>query len=176
MSGTRHAMASATTNVTTASATNTMRQCVTRSASSSGTVAASAPMPPATIIHPAYDACRSRGYHALIAFSGAMRHADTPAPMIARATARLASDSASANSVAPSAASVSSTGSTRRGPKRSSRMPTGTCIAANARKYALVSSPSADGLSPRSRTSSGEITALTVRYRYDSRYPAANAK
>ena len=43
-------------------------------------------------------------------------------------------------------------------------------------KYALVSRPSDDGLSARSRDSSGEMTALTVRYRYDSRYPAANAK
>ena len=43
-------------------------------------------------------------------------------------------------------------------------MPTGTCIAAKARKYALVSRPSDDGARDESRTSSGEMTALTVRY------------
>ena len=36
-------------------------------------------------------------------------------------------------------------------------------------KYALVMSPSDEGINPSSRVSSGEITALTVRNRYDSR-------
>ena len=99
----------------------------------------------------------------MIALSGAIRHAHTPAPITARASASPVSDSANANNAAPPAATTSSAGSTRRGPKRSSRIPTGTCIAAKARKYALVSRPSDDGLSARSRTSSGEMTALTVR-------------
>ena len=42
-----------------ASTTNSVRQCVTCNASSSRTVATSAPMPPASMIQPAYDACRS---------------------------------------------------------------------------------------------------------------------
>ena len=53
ISGTRHQIAAATTSVTTESPTNTTRQCVTRNASSSGTVATSAPMPPAAMIQPA---------------------------------------------------------------------------------------------------------------------------
>jgi hypothetical protein len=116
MSGTRHQIASATTNVTAERTMNTTRQCMTRSANSSGTVDASAPMPPATMIHPEYDACRSRGYHVLIALSGAIRHAHTPAPITPRAIARPASVSANANSAAPVPAIASSTGSTRRGP------------------------------------------------------------
>ena len=93
-----------------------MRQSTTRSASSTGTVASSAPTPPATMIQPAYDAWRSGGYHAAIAFSGAIRHAHTPAPMTARATVSPATFRDAANSAAPIAAIASSTGSTRRGP------------------------------------------------------------
>ena len=95
-------------SVTTERPTNTMRQCAMRSANSIGAVATSAPTPPATMIQPAYDACRSRGYHAAIAFSGAIRHAHTPAPMSARASARPGSVSANANSAAPLAAMASS--------------------------------------------------------------------
>jgi hypothetical protein len=39
------------------------------------------------MIQPAYDACRSGGYHVMIALSGAIRHAHTPAPITARASA-----------------------------------------------------------------------------------------
>ena len=89
---------------------------MTRSASSTGTVASSAPMPPATMIQPEYDAWRSGGNQVASAFSGAIRQAHTPAPITARAIARPASDSAEANNAAPAAATISSTGSTRRGP------------------------------------------------------------
>ena len=116
MSGTRHQIANATASVATDRPTNTPRQCVNVSAISSGTVVASAPTPPATMIQPEYDACRSAGYHAAIAFSGAIRHAQTPAPISARATASPVSVSANANSAAPAAATASSAGSTRRGP------------------------------------------------------------
>ena len=115
-SGTRHQMRPATKSVTTASTTKIERHPVTRSASSTGTVASSAPMPPATMIQPEYEACRSGGNHVASAFNGAIRHAETPAPMTARATASADRDSAAANSAAPAAASASSTGSTRRGP------------------------------------------------------------
>ena len=87
-------MNSATANVVTASATKMFRQPVTRSANSSGVVAASAPRPPATMIQPAREPSRSGGYHAAIAFSGAIRHAHTPRPMTARANASAGSESA----------------------------------------------------------------------------------
>ena len=54
----------------------------------------SAPRPPATIIQPASDDCRSGGYHIAIAFSGAIRHTHTPAPITARATTRPSGDCA----------------------------------------------------------------------------------
>ena len=91
---------------------------VTRSANSSGTVATSAPMPPATMIQPESDACRSGGYH--VAMRLERRHQ-------ARATRRRRSARARASSPASvsdereqrarrCAAIASSTGSTRRGP------------------------------------------------------------
>ena len=78
--------------------------------------AASAPALPAVMIQPASDACRSRGIHAAIAFSGAIRQTATPAPISARATTSPVADSASAKRSAPVAPSTSSADSTRRGP------------------------------------------------------------
>ena len=54
----------------------------------------SAPEPPATIIQPDNDACRSRGNHAAMAFNGAIRHAHTPSPITARAKPKPGSVSA----------------------------------------------------------------------------------
>ena len=115
-SGTRSQIAAATTNVAAASTTNTERHDVTVSAASSGVVASSAPLPPATIIHPASEDCRSTGYHVAMAFSGDIRQAAQPAPISARAATSPASPSAAANASAPRLATTRSTGSTRRGP------------------------------------------------------------
>jgi hypothetical protein len=79
-------------------------------------VASNAPVPPATIIQPANDARRSTGYHVAIAFRGAIRQTATPAPINARETTRPATLSAIANASAPVPASISNSGSTRRGP------------------------------------------------------------
>ena len=93
-----------------------MRQVTKRSASSSGAVATSAPAPPAAMIQPASEACRSGGYQVAIAFIGAIRQTATPSPISARAPSSAASLPANANASAPDAAITSSTGSTRRGP------------------------------------------------------------
>ena len=127
----------------------------------------------ATIIQPESEACRSAGYQVAIALSGAIRPTDTPAPISARPSPRPASVSLRAKHNAPQAPIESSTGSTRRGPKRSSSMPAGICMLAKATKYALVSSPSDDGDSPSVVVSSGEMTALTLRNRHDSKYAQA---
>ena len=132
VSGTRQAIANATTKVMPPSAKKICRHVAKCKAASSGAVAASAPTPPATMIQPAIDGCRSGGYHIAIAFNGAIRQTQTPAPMAARAATRPGSVSASPNAMAPTAATHSSTGSTRRAPKRSSSMPAGICISPKA--------------------------------------------
>jgi hypothetical protein len=58
----------------------------------------------------------------------------TPAPTSARPNHKVANPSASANAQHPKAATPISTAFTRRGPNRSSQMPSGSCIAAKARK------------------------------------------
>ncbi len=115
-SGTRHAIAAATASVTTPNTTNSVRQPMKRSANSTGSVAASAPTPPATMIQPESDACRCGEYQTAMPFRGAIRHTETPSPISARAIVRPVSPSAAANANAPVAAITSSTGSTRRGP------------------------------------------------------------
>ena len=169
MSGTRKKIADAATNVATASKTKTPRHDITDSAAASGSVDSSAPQPPATIIQPPRDACRSREYHIAIAVSGAIRQTETPAPMSARENASSEIASLAANASAPQPATARRTGSARLGPYRSSSMPAGICIAANATKYALVKRPSDDALIPSVSVSSGEITALTLRKTYDSK-------
>ena len=116
VSGTRHQIQAAMPKENTDSTMNTPRQSVNRSAISTGVVATSAPTPPATMIQAASDACRSAGYHAEIAFSGAIRHTDTPSPISARATMRPVTPSASAKASVPMPQNSSSAGSTRRGP------------------------------------------------------------
>src|SRR5450755_2406910 len=173
MSGTVRKRSAAAAKVATASTTNIARQDITASAATSGAVASSEPAPPATIIQPDKDACRSDGYHMAMALRGAMRHTAEPRPISARASARPDRLSLAAKASAPHPAKISSTGSTRLGPYRSSIMPAGNCVSAKARKYALVSRPSDDALIPSSAERSGEMTALTVRYTYDSRYAKA---
>ena len=77
---------------------------------------------------------RSGGYQSTNAVSAAIRQADTPRPIRARAAIAAAADSASANHTPPAAATSSSAALTRRGPKRSSATPSGSCTTAKARK------------------------------------------
>src|SRR5262244_3370586 len=73
MSGTARKTHSAAPRVATASTMNTARQESTDSAAASGAVASKAPVPPATMIHPASEAWRSAGYQVAKALRGAIR-------------------------------------------------------------------------------------------------------
>ena len=101
VSGTTMKMSAAAANVAMARATKTPRQDMIVSAASTGEVASNAPVPPATIIQPDSDACLSGGYQVAIAFSGAIRHTATPAPIRPRASASPVSPSLAANASAP---------------------------------------------------------------------------
>src|ERR1700687_1330387 len=116
VSGTSKKIAAAAANVEAARATKMPCHEMNDSAAASGAVESSAPAPPATIIHPESEAWRSAGSHAAIAFSGAMRQIETPAPISARAMVRPTTLSLAAHASAPHPATHKSTGSTRRGP------------------------------------------------------------
>ena len=65
---------------------------------------------------------------------------------------------------------------TRRGPKRSIATPTGSWQTAKERKYTLESSPSPPADRPNSAASVGASTAFTMRYTYETKYPAMNGR
>src|SRR5438046_10114602 len=88
-------------NVGTARTTKIPRQERRVNAAASGAVESKAPIPPATIIQPASDACRSPEYQVAIALSGAMRQTETPAPISARAIASQARSSLARKANAP---------------------------------------------------------------------------
>ena len=163
--GSARSTSTAATRHTAAMIQNAPRQPSTGSTASSGTLAVSAPSEPEAMMKPIIELWRSGGYHNAKPFKAAIRQADTPTPTRARAPASAPSESAIAKSALPSAASSSSAASTRRGPKRSSAIPTGICAAPKARKYALVNNPRLAADRPSSSVSRGEITALTVRSR-----------
>src|SRR6202030_2854439 len=79
VSGTSKEIATAAANVDAARAIKTTCHETNDNAAASGAVDSSAPAPPATIIHPESEAWRSAGYHAAIAFRGAIRQTATPA-------------------------------------------------------------------------------------------------
>ncbi len=110
------------------------RQPHARSNISSGTVTAIAPSAPAENAMPFMVEMRSGGYHSTKAVSEAIRQAETPRPIRARAAIAAAALSANANHAPPAAATSSSAAFTRRGPKRSSATPSGSCTTANDRK------------------------------------------
>ncbi|WEN41994.1 hypothetical protein CKCBHOJB_01579 [Thauera sp. GDN1] len=121
-------------SATPAMSQNAPRQPRTGSAASSGVLAVSAPSAPAAMMKPVIELWRSRGYHSAKPFKAAIRQADTPRPISARPNPSACSPSPSANITAPIAVSSSSSASTRRGPKRSSAIPTGICARPKARK------------------------------------------
>ena len=118
-----------------------------------------------------YDACRSGGYHAASALSGAIRQAHAGADYRARdrQSCERLRHREHGGAERPIASARAPPGADR--PERSSRMPTAMHRRERG-KYALVRSPSEGRIERGARAvSSGEITALTVRYRYDRRYP-----
>ena len=172
MSGTRHADPSGDDERHDARApTNIVRQCVTRSANSSGIGRRPARRaPPATIIQPANDACRSGGYHARCAFSGAIRH-----------TRHAGADQRARDARARSSARRTRTASAPvAGDRQQHRLDAARTVAVeqHARRELHRGEREEIGAgqeperrrveAPRSRVSSGEMTALTVRKRYDS--------
>src|ERR1700686_5256496 len=86
VSGTSKTIAAAAANVDAARPTKMTCHETNDNAAASGAVDSSAPVPPATIIPPESEAWRSAGYHAAIAFNGAMRQTATPAPINGRAS------------------------------------------------------------------------------------------
>ena len=113
---------------------NASRQCHTRSSISSGTVTVMAPSIPAAKAKPLRVEILSAGYQSANAVSEAMSPAETPSPMRARATTAAPAESACANHAPPAAATSSRVALTRRGPKRSSRIPSGSWNKPKARK------------------------------------------
>ena len=141
----------------------------TRSKSSSGTVAVMAPIAPAENAIAFMVEMRSAGYQSTNAVSEAIRQADTPMPISARAAIAAAALSACANQKPPAAATSSSAAFTRRGPKRSIATPMGSWQNANDRKYMLDSRPRPLADSPNSATRVGASTAFTMRYTYETK-------
>ncbi len=92
-----------------------------------------------------------------------------PRPRSARPTVRATVVVAVANTTAPSTAESMSAGTTRRGPQRSSALPSGSCATAMAPKKTLVMSPSSAASRANSARRSGAITALAERKKYDSK-------
>jgi hypothetical protein len=97
----------------------------------------------------------------------AIRQAETPRPISARASTSCSNELACANSSAPPAASRSSVAFTRRGPNRSSSTPSGIWNKPKEKKYIPVSSPSPAAEMPNSDASTGPSTAFTARSTYE---------
>lgn len=68
------------------------------------------------------------------ALTAAIRHAEAPTPIKARASHKLRKECDMENISAPAAANTISADSTRRGPYRSSMTPNGNCMTAKAKK------------------------------------------
>ena len=92
------------------------------------------PLDPAISIHELARICAMDLKRRRKVVSGAIRQALTPTPMSARASVRPTKLCASAKPAQPSTAAPRNTTSTRRGPKRSSALPNGSCVDANPRK------------------------------------------
>ena len=126
--------ARATTTAPAARARNRLRQWISDSSHSSGDVAARAPSPPKIRKQPFAKARRCGSKRRAIIMKADMSAPETPTPMVARATVRRTRPSAIAKSAAPLPATSNRTLWTLAGPKRSSRMPSGTWNRAKPRK------------------------------------------
>ncbi len=109
-------IAAAASSASAARAKNTPRQPATGRIQPSGVVAVSAPRPPAAITAALSEAWRSAGNHSEKALNEAIRQAETPRPISARAVASPTRLLPSAKKALPAAAISSSAASTRRGP------------------------------------------------------------
>lgn len=124
-SGTTQKIAAAAAKVNTDIVTNTPRQSVICSAASTGAVAAIAPRPPENNAQPVIAGRRCSGYQSVNALMLDMRQADTPRPISTRPASSAGTSWLNAKTSAPEAAASSSDALVRRGPKRSSKIPTG---------------------------------------------------
>src|SRR5262249_43399362 len=165
--GTTKKMISAVAAVTPAITSSKPRQPIYSKCQAAGEVAHIAPNVPSIMKQPLNRSMRSFGNHDTIALSPAINAPATPKPIKARPTTSVAKSSLRANNAAPPAATRSSPLCTRRGPKRSSKTPSGNRIDAKVKKYTDVMSPRCDASSPSSAVNCPAITALMVRKKYD---------
>src|SRR5262249_3214127 len=101
------------------------RQPIYSKSQAAGEVAHIAPNVPSIMKQPLNRSRRSFGNHDTIALSPAINAPATPKPIKARPTTSVAKSSLRANNAAPPAATRSSPLCTRRGPKPSSKTPSG---------------------------------------------------
>ena len=124
----------ATANVIAARAMNTARQPTASTASSVGVVATRMPSAPNDMMAALASARRGSGTHSTTALKPLISPPAKPRPISARAEASVVMPWPSANSSDPAAAHASNAACTRRGPKRSSRRPSGSWNRANANR------------------------------------------
>ena len=149
--------------VTAATSRKLARQPMVAVENASGAVAISVPMVPRPICRPASVANRSAGNRLAKIASGAISDADAPSPSKARARMSPPGEVADANSTAPATVMPAQTTRQRRGPNRSSAMPSGSWTAANAKKKALDSVPISAGERPSSAARLGAMTPTELR-------------
>ena len=99
-----------------------------------GSVDATMPSEPVISIHELARSWAAGESRLRYSVSGAIRQAPTPAPISTRAAISPASCGAIAKAMQPSTARLTSASSVRRGPKRSSALPSGSCMLAKPRK------------------------------------------
>jgi hypothetical protein len=121
-------------SVTTATTTKLSRQPIVAAANASGAVANSEPTLPMPYCRPVSVANRSGAKRRAKIASDAMKALDDPSPIRVRAPIRPAELVAMAKARQPRIMIAAQTRSTRRGPKRSSAIPTGNCASAKVKK------------------------------------------
>ena len=126
-SRTRHQLATASSEDSTARPTNTERHEAWVTSHASGAPAITAPRLPANIVIPASVAKRFAGNQTADTFRIEMKATETPMPTSVRPTAATSHAGASANSSEPRAAMAEPPVSSLRGPSVSASTPTGIC-------------------------------------------------
>ena len=125
LSGTMRNIAAAPTILKAAKPKNTLRQSVIWTANSTGAVALIAPKPPAIKTNPLINGSFSFGNQRANALNDAIRQADTPNPINARARISSVTVSAKAKNKDPIEAMSRRQASVFRGPTRSKNTPRG---------------------------------------------------
>ena len=93
----------------------------------------------------------------------AMSTGEQPMPISTIASLIAPGPVAAANRPAPTAPTASSRAVVRRGPTRSSALPTGICISEKARNHRPEAAARSSGVAPISAVSSGDSTARKAR-------------